>query len=87
MKKKNVESVGMRNSRADTKARRVSRELTRSKTYKGTTAEKAGQELGTSPEREREGGGGFCNRKCEIEFCFNGCGLPFKSVFYTCIYF
>ncbi len=54
MKKKNVESVGMRNSRADTKARRVSGELSRSKTHKGTTAEKAGQELGTSPERERE---------------------------------
>lgn len=50
MKKKNVESVGMRNSRADTKARRVSGELTRSKTHKRTTAERAGQELGISPE-------------------------------------
>lgn len=58
MRMKNVESVGMRNSGADTKARRVSGELTRSKTHKRATAERAGQELGISPEllthRERE---------------------------------
>lgn len=45
-----MESVGMRNSGADTKARRVSGELTRSKTHKRATAERAGQELGISPE-------------------------------------